>query len=285
MKAQLARRSLRGARDPMRKTFETVSTIGLVVALYTAPFLMAFFSLVVPTFHAEEGDLPREARFLLVQADLAPEAEEEGQQEEEDAAKDEDGPAKDASAPKSVSNERVTQESTTTHPAAAITHPKMASKSRLATAALGRTTFTGISGQVSRKSSTKKKRKKRRRRPKCLEGTDSITEIGNNRYAVERELVDTYARDLQALASLAWVSWHEDEAGKVDGFVVRRIRCGSVLHEAGIRNGDVVHAVNGRRIRSLAKAIPLWWALRKRPMVHVRITRGDESMRLFYRLS
>jgi type II secretory pathway component PulC len=130
-----------------------------------------------------------------------------------------------------------------------------------------------------------RKKQRRRKRPKCLEGTDDITEVGNNRYAVERDLVDRYAKDLEALSRLARVSWHENEAGKVDGFEVRRVRCGSVLYEAGLRNGDVVHAVNGRRIRSLARAIPLWWQLRRRPVVHVRITRGDESMRLWYRLS
>jgi hypothetical protein len=273
----------------MRKTFETVLTIGSVALLYTAPFLMAFYSLVMPTYYAEEGPVPREARFLLAQVDLVLESGEEGPTARDEAAQDEAAGEKlsvDASTPKPVSRDSSTQKSHSSAQAPAATHPSMASKSRLAGAALGRTMLTGVSGRVSGAPSTKKKHKKRRRRrPKCLEGTESITEIGNNRYAVERALIDSYARDLRALGALAWVSWHEDDAGKVDGFVVRRIRCGSVLHEAGIRNGDVVHAVNGRRIRSMAKAIPLWWALRKRPIVHLRITRGDESMRLFYRLS
>ncbi len=266
----------------MRNTFQTIATFSLVAALYTAPFLMAFVSLSFPTFSAEPGPVHREARYLLARTDLAPEAgEDEG--EEEGEAAEEPKAQSEQSAGKASEGGAESAESSTAAKSAPVNN--MASKPLVQGLAM-RASFTGRSARTAGAPPVKKTRKKRRRRrPKCLDGTDSITEVGKNRYAIERELVDTYARDLKALASLAWVSWHEGDDGKVDGFVVRRVRCGSVLHEAGLRNGDVVHAVNGRRIRSLAKAIPLWWALRKRPMVHVRITRGDESMRLFYRLS
>ena len=267
----------------MRNTFETISTFSLVAVLYTAPFLMAFFSLSLPTFTAEPGPVHREARYLLAKTDLLPEAgEDEGDEKGETDQAQKPQPEQPAEEASDATTESHTAGTATKSAPIVNMGAKPVAKS-LAT----RASFTGRSAHTAGTAPVKKTRKKKRRRrqPKCLDGTDSITEIGKNRYAIERELVDTYARDLQALASLARVAWHEDDEGKVDGFVVRRIRCGSVLHEAGIRNGDVVHAVNGRRIRSLAKAIPLWWSLRKRPMVHLRITRGEESMRLFYRLS
>lgn len=267
----------------MRNTFQTIATFSLVAALYSAPFLMAFVSLSLPTFSAEPGPVHREARYLLAKTDLAPQAGEDEGAEEGEAAEESKAQSEPSAGKASESAADAAGSSTASKSAPVINMDSKPLAKSLAT----RASFTGRSARTAGTPSEKKTRKKkrRRRRPKCLDGTDSITEIGKNRYAIERELVDTYARDLKALAGLAWVSWHEGDDGKVDGFVVRRIRCGSVLHEAGIRNGDVVHAVNGRRIRSLAKAIPLWWSLRKRPMVHVRITRGEESMRLFYRLS
>ncbi len=258
----------------MRNFFPALQSFLIVGGLYGSPIVMALFGFLAPTLELAPPPAPRAAVFQLALLDLEDSGKDTddaaGAQEESQGASTQGGSGNSSAASSGVSS-----------PGAPVVVPAAHSDIK-AGAALAAKALPSLGKRPIRQVRKKKRRRKRR---KCLDGTDDITEVGHNRYTVERDLVDYYAKDLQALSRLAWVKWHADDSGKVDGFEVRRVRCGSVLHEAGLRNGDVVHAVNGRRIRSLARAIPLWWQIRRRPVVHVRITRGDESMRLWYRLS
>lgn len=125
-------------------------------------------------------------------------------------------------------------------------------------------------------------RQRRRKRP-CVQHTDSIVQLSNTRYKVKRDFVNSVA-NMRSINSLGRVSWHTNEDGDVDGFRVRRIRCGSPLHQAGIRNGDIVHTINGRTPRSLLQAINLWLKMRNKTFIRVRVTRNGERIKLRYRL-
>ncbi len=258
----------------MRKLFPAVQSFLIVGGLYGSPIFMALFGSLAPTLEVAPPPVPRAAFFQLSLSD----AEEAGR--EEDDVPGAQNEAQGETLQGGSGSSSTTRKSASSPGSLAVVSP--AASDARPSSSLAAKAMTSVGKRPSKRVRKKQRRRKRR---KCLDGTDDITEVGHNRYAVERDLVDYYAKDLEALSRLARVKWHEDEAGKVDGFEVRRVRCGSVLYEAGLRNGDVVHAVNGRRIRSLARAIPLWWQIRRRPVVHVRITRGDDSMRLWYRLS
>ena len=134
------------------------------------------------------------------------------------------------------------------------------------------------SGQGGSSKKTNKKRE-------CVEPTGQIEDQGGGEYVVEKALVDTYANDLGAASTLAWATWHEDASGETDGFRVRRIQCGSPLHEAGFRNGDVVHSVNGREITTIPDALVAYRKVKRRDTLKVELTRKDgTSERLKYRL-
>ena len=129
---------------------------------------------------------------------------------------------------------------------------------------------------------TNRQRQRRRKRP-CAQHTDSIVQLSNTRYKVKRDFINSVA-NMRRINSLGRVSWHTNEDGDVDGFRVRRIRCGSPLHQAGIRNGDIVHTINGRTPRSLLQAINLWFKMRNKTFIRVRLTRNGERIKLRYRL-
>jgi hypothetical protein len=126
-------------------------------------------------------------------------------------------------------------------------------------------------------------KKKRKKRP-CLEPDPRITTRGEDRYAVDRDLVDRYTADLDAAAKLAWVGWHRNAQGDVDGFKVKRIRCGSVLHQAGFRNGDVVHKVNGKAVTTIPQALFAYRKLRKKRSLRIELKRKGAQKELRYRL-
>lgn len=124
--------------------------------------------------------------------------------------------------------------------------------------------------------------KKRR----CEEPTEDIQKIDDSTYDIARRLVDEYVSDLEKAQTLAYVAWHRNEEGKIDGFRIRRIKCGNVLDQAGFRNGDVVHSVNGKKIRTVFGAIAAYRRLKNKEHLKVDVTSEQgEARQMRYRIS
>ncbi len=111
----------------------------------------------------------------------------------------------------------------------------------------------------------------------CMEHTDAIVKVSSNKWTVERSFLEALASDREAASRLAVLTWSNSTNGKVDGFKVRRVRCGSPLHQAGFRNGDVIHGVNGHKVTSIAEAIWTYGQVRKDKQLKVNLTRKDGS--------
>jgi hypothetical protein len=125
----------------------------------------------------------------------------------------------------------------------------------------------------------------RARRHRCTTPSDpAIAASGEGSWTVNRSVVHRYTRDWSRLGELGWSRVHEDPTGRADGFEIGGVRCGSDLWDAGVRNGDVVHSVNGRAVRSVTQAVWAYGALRGEDDLSVRITRKGESRVLRYRL-
>ena len=112
----------------------------------------------------------------------------------------------------------------------------------------------------------------------CMEHTDAIVKISSNNWTVKRSFLEALASDRQAASRLAVLTWNNTTKGQVDGFKVRRVRCGSPLHQAGFRNGDVVHGVNGHAVTSLAEAAWTYGQVRKDSKLKVNLTRRDGTV-------
>ena len=112
--------------------------------------------------------------------------------------------------------------------------------------------------------------KKSKKRP-CGEASEGIEKLSAANFAIERKLISSYATHPARLDALGWVSRHENNAGKADGFKLGGIQCGTDLHEAGFRNGDVVHSVNGKPIHNVAQALLAYAGLKKKNAVDVAI--------------
>ena len=110
-----------------------------------------------------------------------------------------------------------------------------------------------------------------KRRRACLEPVEGIVETGTWSYDVQRELVSSYTHNLRQASRLAATSWHRTQ-GQVDGFRVKRVRCGSPLHQLGFRNGDVILSVNGRPVTSTVQALSAFRRLRRNDVLTVKVT-------------
>lgn len=120
------------------------------------------------------------------------------------------------------------------------------------------------------------------RRDPCPEQSYSIARVSQAAWYVDRDLIEYYATHMAELQKLGWVYTHRDKVtNEPDGFRVSLKRC-SVLREGGLRTGDIVHDINGRRINNVLQAIGAYFALRKEPELSVRITRRNQTIVLAY---
>ena len=145
---------------------------------------------------------------------------------------------------------------------------------------------SAFTGHMTRPgSSGANKDSKRHTRRKCDDPTQAIAQTSDSSWSVERDLVEYYTSSMSALRELGWVKRHRGTDGKADGFMVRGIRCGSPLHQAGFRNGDVIHEVNGKKVTSVPQVITAYRKLKKKDAVRVRLSRKGAGMKLTYRIS
>ncbi len=122
------------------------------------------------------------------------------------------------------------------------------------------------------------------KKQKCADPTPGVLSLGPNEWSIEREIIMRYANDLDTASRLAYVDWAKNEKGKVVGFSVKRIRCGSLLDQAGLKNGDIVISFNGKEVTSIVQAFGAWRKVRKKEVVRVKINRKGQKMELKYHI-
>lgn len=116
---------------------------------------------------------------------------------------------------------------------------------------------------------------------KCPPPVDTIEEVAEARWRVERPLVDYYAKHIKELMKLGSVWAHKDRQGKPDGFRVGLSRC-SILRQGGLRSGDVVHDINGVRINNILQAVAAYLQLRGEPVLALNVSRRGKPVVLTY---
>jgi len=171
-----------------------------------------------------------------------------------------------------------------TKPGAASVAPPPVALAARATTGPGRMTRSGSGGQASaggERSGSSGAAKQPRRQ--CLTPPAGIQSMGGNSYQVDQRLFDSYTSSLNQVMELGRATPHQTGAGVV-GYRLVRVRCGSPLHAAGMRRGDVVHSVNGMPVRSIPQALLAFSKLRSSRNFTLRISRKGAPMTLRYRL-
>ncbi len=114
----------------------------------------------------------------------------------------------------------------------------------------------------------------------CEPDRDDIGEVADTAFRVEDRLVYFYANHVPEANKLAATWWNKDEEGERYGFKLGRMKCGSVLHQAGFKNGDIIVSVNGLTIRSYADGVTAYMRLRAKRVLWVEVLRRGEPVRL-----
>lgn len=115
------------------------------------------------------------------------------------------------------------------------------------------------------------------------EDDDGVEKVDRNRYAIDREVIDELSEDPSKLAKLGRVRPHKKD-GAVDGYRLSGMRRNSLGRKLGLRNGDVVHSVNGHELTSMSAAMNAYNALQADRELEVQITRRNRSRVLNYEI-
>lgn len=119
----------------------------------------------------------------------------------------------------------------------------------------------------------------------CSSNIKGVQEVAENRYVIPAAVVDTYVNDLQKAERLAVVDWAMKN-GKKEGVKIKRIRCRSVLKDAGFKNGDVILEVNNTPVDSYPKVLRAYLKVKRTDnRLTVKIRRNGKVLTMRYRLT
>jgi hypothetical protein len=124
-----------------------------------------------------------------------------------------------------------------------------------------------------------------KRGQKCLPDDEGIVQVDATTWRIDGGIVDYYVKHINQAQKLAWVGWNRNADGKIDGFKVKRMRCGNVLRQAGLENGDVIQSINGKTVHSIPTAIAAYTKLRSKNVLRLTVSRGGEILHIKYKLS
>ena len=108
-----------------------------------------------------------------------------------------------------------------------------------------------------------------------------IRQVGDNRYLVDRGEVDHSIENLSTVVTqMRAVPYLKD--GKSVGFRVFNIRAGSLFERMGLKNGDVIQAVNGTPLDDPTRALALLDEVQSAEEISVDLLRDDHPNTLTY---
>lgn len=106
----------------------------------------------------------------------------------------------------------------------------------------------------------------------------------NGEYQIQRDLIQEVANDRSLLEQQAPRVVPNYVNGQPRGFRLQGIRAGSIFSAIGIRNGDVLVAVNGQDIDSPQRAIQLYESMLSQPQVQMQVLRRGREQTLTYNI-
>lgn len=116
------------------------------------------------------------------------------------------------------------------------------------------------------------------------ESGEEIAQSGENSFTVERSFVEEQLSDLAGLSRMARALLHRGPDGDYDGYRLSAIRRGTLPDKLGIRNGDIIHSVNGLDLNSVDGAMRALEGLRTSPKLEFEVTRRGQPVTLSYEI-
>ena len=102
-----------------------------------------------------------------------------------------------------------------------------------------------------------------------------------NSVVVRKAEIDEALKDMGKILTQARIRPYFS-AGKSDGFIINRIKKGSIFQKMGMQNGDIIQGVDGQPIRSPDEMLKLYNGLKSGSAINLNIKRKGEEQNLEY---
>jgi general secretion pathway protein C len=112
-------------------------------------------------------------------------------------------------------------------------------------------------------------------------GGPGVTMVSETQYTVERSEVDGALANLSEVATQARIV-PSFKNGKPNGFKLFSIKPGSIYSKIGLKNGDVLHKINGYEINSPDKALEIYQKLKDASSVSIELERRGQMKNMGY---
>ena len=108
-----------------------------------------------------------------------------------------------------------------------------------------------------------------------------VSKSGKDKYTVDQAVFDELLQNPEKLYSQIRATEHKKD-GEVDGYRVSGIRRKSIFYKLGIKNGDVIHNVNGMSLTNLNDAMKAFESLQSSRDFNFDITRRRKKRTMEY---
>ena len=99
---------------------------------------------------------------------------------------------------------------------------------------------------------------------------------------VSKDVFDKYINDLEGISRMGRALLHRGPDGEFDGYRLSAIRRNTLADQLGIKNGDIIHAVNGQSLNSVQSAMNAYNTLRTDSSFCFEISRRGSPTELCY---
>ncbi len=124
---------------------------------------------------------------------------------------------------------------------------------------------------------------KKKRRQRCSKEWPEIRELADGSYEIDQSLVDHYTQNLETFLELGWSKPYQTDSGE-RGWYVSGFSCNSPLYAGGLRRGDVLLTVNGKKTRTWVQVYFLYQRLKSKEEFEIALLRKGEPVTLLVRL-
>ena len=114
------------------------------------------------------------------------------------------------------------------------------------------------------------------------ESEEGIEKVGENKFVVSRDLIDKYINDIESISRMGRALLHRGPDGEFDGYRLSAIRRNTIADKLGIRNGDVIHSVNGKPLNSVQSAMEAYQTMMSENNFSFEVTRRGQKTQLDY---
>jgi general secretion pathway protein C len=120
--------------------------------------------------------------------------------------------------------------------------------------------------------------------PKGEEEEGDVKKEGPNKFVIDRATVEKVMANPEELYSQIRAVPHKGPNGEVDGYRLSGIRRRSLFNKLGIKNGDIVHSVNGQPLTSMQSAMEAYNSMGSGSNFNFEVTRRNEKQTFEYEI-